>query len=278
MGALLAKVFSWFLKRLYNNIIQEDCDLVYTNNKQNQQNTLDVYYPKQSLESDVLVFIHGGAWRGGNKGTYRHIGHSFARKGLVTVIPNYNLSPNSIFNTVEECTAAIMWVYQNIATYGGNPNRIFVMGHSAGGHMIALLNSDPRYFRPYKVKNPIYGLILLDAFGLDMYEYLSTPSPEKYSNSRLIQVFSSDPQNWKLASPMRYWKNIRNPQLILIGERTHLTIELQNQRLYEELMSSQQVPVEFHEIPGSDHMQMVASKYFSQSRQYDIILNFIKKY
>ncbi|UJR18354.1 hypothetical protein I4U23_005257 [Adineta vaga] len=260
-------------------MVQEDRDLVYTYNTQNQRNTLDVYYPNQNFQSDVLVFIYGGAWESGSKGTYKYLGRNFARKGVVTVIPDYNLSPNSIFSMVEECTAAIMWVYQNIAAYGGNPNRIFVMGHSAGGHMIALLNSDPRYFRPYGIRNPIYGLILLDAFGLDMYEYLTMPSSrnDRYYNT-FIQVFSSDSRNWKRASPMRYSRNIRNPQLILIGERTYPTIQTQNRRLYGKLMSSQQVPIEFHEIPRRSHTQMVSYMYFSRNQQYDIILNFMNRY
>jgi dipeptidyl aminopeptidase/acylaminoacyl peptidase len=152
------------------------------------------------------------------------------------------------------------------------------MGHSAGGHMIELINSDTRYFSQYGMRNPIYGIILLDAFGLNMYEYLSNASPrsDRYYNT-FIQVFSNDPRNWKRFSPMKYWRNIRNPHLILIGEKTYSSIRTQNIRLFDKLLASRQVPVEFYEIPGRNHAGMVAYMFFSSNQQYDIILNFMRR-
>jgi dipeptidyl aminopeptidase/acylaminoacyl peptidase len=112
-----------------------------------------------------------------------------------------------------------------------------------------------------------------------MYEYLSRASPEndRYYNT-FIQVFSNDPQNWKRASPMRYLKNIRNPHLILIGERTYAAIQTQNRRLFRKLTASQQAPVEFYEIRRRNHTGMVLYMYFSGNEQYDIILNFMRRY
>ncbi|CAF1156794.1 unnamed protein product [Adineta ricciae] len=260
-------------------MVQEDRDISYTSNTQYERNRLDVYYSNNGAQRDVLVFFFGGAWESGRKETYRYIGRNFTRKGLVTVVANYSLTPASIFTMVQECAAAVMWVYQNISAYGGNPNRIFLMGHSAGGHMIALLNSDPRYFRPYGLRNPIYGIILLDAFGLDMYEYLSQPSSrnDRYYNT-FIQVFSLDPRNWKRASPIRYIRNIRNPHLILVGERTYPSIQMHNRHFFGILRNSQQAPVEFYEIPRRNHTAMVAYMYFSRNQQYDIILDFMQRY
>jgi len=260
-------------------MVHEARDISYTNDTQNERNRLDVYYSNKDSNRDVLVFVFGGAWESGRKETYSYLGRNFVRKGLVCVIINYNLSPNSIYKMSQDCTAAVIWVHQNIFNYGGNPNRIFLMGHSAGGHMIALINSDPRFFSQYRIKNPIYGIILLDAFGLDMYEYLSQPSSrnDRYYNT-FIQVFSNDPQNWKRASPMKYWKNIRNPYLILVGGRTYPSIQIQNRRLFRKLTNSQQAPVEFYEIPGRKHAAMVAYMFFSGNQQYDIILNFMRRY
>jgi dipeptidyl aminopeptidase/acylaminoacyl peptidase len=152
------------------------------------------------------------------------------------------------------------------------------MGHSAGGHLIELINSDTRFFSQYGMQNPIYGMILLDAFGLDMYEYLSHASSEndKYYNT-FIQVFSNDPRNWKRASPMTYWRNIRNPHLILIGGNTYATIQTQNRQLFGKLRASQQVPTELYEIPGRNHTGMISSMFFSGNQQYDIILNFMRR-
>ena len=92
---------------------------------------------------------------------------------LLLVIIIYSLAPNFIYRMAQDCAAATMWVYQSIGSYGCNPNRIFAMGHSAGAHLIALINADRRFFGKYGLASPIYGLILLDAFGLGMYQYLS---------------------------------------------------------------------------------------------------------
>jgi acetyl esterase/lipase len=259
-------------------MVRTDRDISYTYDTQNERNRLDVYYSKTNSLRDVLVFVHGGAWESGSKDTYKYLGQNFVRKGLVTVIINYSLSPNLIGRMAQDCTAAVVWVQRNIFNYGGNPNRIFLMGHSSGGHLIELINSDTRFFRQYGIKNPIHGIILLDAFGLDMYEYLSQASPEndKYYNT-FIQVFSNDPRNWKRASPMRYWKNIRNPHLILIGERTYSTIQTQNRDLFGKLISSRQAPVELYQIPRRNHTGMVAYMFFSGNEQYDIILNFMRR-
>jgi acetyl esterase/lipase len=259
-------------------MVHSDRNISYTSDTQNERNKLDVYYSNKDSLRDVLVFVHGGAWESGSKDIYSYLGRNFVRKGLVTVTINYNLSPNSIGRMAQDCTAAVIWVQRNIFNYGGNPNRIFLMGHSSGGHLIELINSDIRFFRQYGIQNPIYGIILLDAFGLDMYEYLSHASPEndKYYDT-FIQVFSNDPQHWKRASPMKYWKNIRNPHLILVGERTYPSIQTQNRHLFDKLIASRQAPAAFYEIPRRNHRDMVLYMFFSGNQQYDIILNFMRK-
>ena len=260
-------------------MVHIDRDISYSADTNNERNQLDVHYSnKENVPRDVIVFVPGGAWESGNKGTYRFLGKNFVRKGLVAVIINYSLSPNPISRMAQDCTAAVMWVVQNIAGYGGNPRRIFLMGHSAGGHLIALINADRRFFRAYGVQNPIYGLILLDAFGLDMYEYLSTESKpgDRYHNT-FLQVFSQNPRVWRQASPLHYVKNIRNPQLILVGERTYSSIQTQNRRLFGQLARTRQARAEFFEIPGRGHMGMVTSMFLGSARQYDLILDFLRR-
>ena len=228
----------------------------------------------------VLVFVHGGAWASGRKEHYSFLGRNFVRAGLVTVIINYNLSPNPIERMAQDCTAAVLWVYENISLYGGNRNRIFLMGHSAGGHLIELINADNHYFTQYESRrNPIYGVILLDAFGLDMHEYLSSELAVNYPFYKtFLQVFSSDPRRWKRASPMQYRKTIRNPHLILVGEETLSVIQRQSRQLYNFLVTTRRAPVEFFEIPRRNHIGMVIRMFFSSSQQYDIILNFLRRY
>ncbi|MGP1352672.1 MAG: alpha/beta hydrolase [Parasphingopyxis sp.] len=106
---------------------------------------LDVYAPTggQDTARPVIVFIHGGGWRAGDKAGYEFAGRAFASLGFVTVVPNYRLSPEAHFpDFVEDGAAAIRWVRENIAERGGDPDRIVMVGHSAGAHIAALLAMD----------------------------------------------------------------------------------------------------------------------------------------
>jgi acetyl esterase/lipase len=95
---------------------------------------LDIYAPKdKSTTNPVLVFIHGGSWNSGKKDTYKFLGKGFAKKGIVTVIINYRLTPEvNYLPMTMDCAAAVRWVYDSISRYGGDPTKIIIAGHSAG--------------------------------------------------------------------------------------------------------------------------------------------------
>ncbi len=88
----------------------------------------------------VLVFIHGGYWRSLDKADHSFIAPAFARAGACVVIPNYDLCPAvTIPQITMQMVRALAWVYRHIAQYGGDPRNITVVGHSAGGHLVAML-------------------------------------------------------------------------------------------------------------------------------------------
>ncbi len=109
---------------------------------------LDIYMPSgrgaQSLP--VVVFFYGGRWTTGSKENYRFAGDGFAKRGYIAVIPDYSKYPRVRFPAfVEDGAKALAWVFDHIAEYGGNPDRIFVAGHSAGAHIGALLAANPAF-------------------------------------------------------------------------------------------------------------------------------------
>jgi acetyl esterase/lipase len=111
--------------------------------------SFDIYIPAdrgaRSL-APVVVFFYGGSWRQGAKETYRFIGAYLARAGYVAVLCDYRLYPEVRFpGFVEDCAAATAFVRRVVAGYGGDPARLFLMGHSAGAHMAALLALEPSY-------------------------------------------------------------------------------------------------------------------------------------
>lgn len=253
-------------------------DISYSSNSgSGTENLLDVYYPKSEAPKDVLVFIHGGSWSSGKKDTYWWLGRNMARKNVVTVIINYSLSPDNQYEKMAaDCAGALKWVSDSIGKFGGNADRVFVMGHSAGGHLAELINSDPRFFKEQNITNPIHGVILNDAFGLDMFQYLSSAVDNAQTNS-FLNTFSRDKETWKTGSPLNYTKNVRNPHLIFVGERTYPAIQLQSDRLYKEFQNSGKA-VEFRIIPGKKHVGMITQMILGGNKLYKYITGFMKKY
>jgi acetyl esterase/lipase len=191
-------------------------NIVY-NNQHNLK--LDVYSPKKADKpKQVLVFLHGGNWVRGKKSIYHFLGKGFAKKNIVTVIINYRLSPKGTYDSLATNAAmAVKWVKQNISLYHGDTNNIFISGHSAGAHLAALAATDNRYFNKLNMKNPIRGTILIDAFGLDMYTYLTLSHSR---DSLYYPIFSSNPETWKKGSPIFYLKKDMPPFLMLLGTKT----------------------------------------------------------
>lgn len=186
---------------------------------------LDIYSPKKvDKSSEVLVFIHGGNWVRGKKSIYHFLGKGFAKKNIVTVIINYRLSPKGTYDSLATNAAmAVKWVRENISLYNGDTNNIFVSGHSAGGHLAALIATNNTYFNKLYIANPIKGTILIDPFGLDMYTYLTLYHGR---DSLYYPIFSSNPETWKKASPIFHLKKDMPAFLMLLGTKTNSAITI----------------------------------------------------
>lgn len=238
-------------------------------------NQLNIYYPADTIDKKgVIVFIHGGSWSSGKKETYWWLGRNLARKGLVAVIINYGLAPEQQYaQMAQDCATAVNWVSQHISRYGGNPERIFLMGHSAGGHLAELINADPKYLHAAGFKGEIKGVILNDAFGLDMNEYLSKAEhDDNYYN--FLRSFTDNPEIWTKASPLNYVQQIKNPHLIFYGEKTYPAIQLQSKRI-QQLLTEQKVPSSIYPIKGKKHVGMISQMIFGSNQLYQKILDFV---
>lgn len=127
---------------------------------------LDLYLPKGKTDFPVVMLVHGGAWiLGDNRcyGLYTSVGEFLASRGIGVVMPNYRLSPAVKHpEHVKDVARAFAWTKHHIAEYGGNPEQLFVAGHSAGGHLIALLATDERYLKDEKLTTgDIRGVIAI---------------------------------------------------------------------------------------------------------------------
>ena len=108
--------------------------------------SLDAYAPKDRTAAPVVVFFYGGSWQGGKRRWFRYVGDALASNGVVAMIPDYRKFPDVRFPAfMHDAARAVAWAREHAREFGGDPSRIFVMGHSAGGQIAALLAADPRY-------------------------------------------------------------------------------------------------------------------------------------
>ena len=174
---------------------------------------LDLFMPPEGKPFPTIVWIHGGAWKEGDKRLYDRLGTRFAEAGIGFAPVNYRLSPGVKHpEHVKDCARGFAWVHSNIAKRGGNPERLFVMGHSAGGHLSALLALDPSYLDDLKVpKGASKGAIPMSGV------YVVPPLPEDTKGFLKIlpQAFGSDADGCRLASPATFVKNAACPFLVL---------------------------------------------------------------
>lgn len=111
---------------------------------------LDVYSPAGGGSYPVLVFFHGGGWKDYDKKLFAPVAMKFLPRDMVVVIPDYTLHPNAGYEQMAgEVASAIAWTLEHIAEYGGDPQRVVVAGHSAGGHLAGLALLDPRFLAAY---------------------------------------------------------------------------------------------------------------------------------
>src|SRR5262245_8922933 len=174
-----------------------------------ERHKLDVYVPKGKKDFPVVLFVHGGTWRSGNKNLYAALGQSLASDGLGCVICSYRLSPKVQHPAhIEDVAKAFAWTYDNIGKYGGKKDQIFVCGHSAGGHLVSLLATDPQYLKAEKRSiSDIRGVISISG----VYQIVAT---EEVFHS----AFGKDEEACKLASPLTHVNGKHPPFLIAYAE------------------------------------------------------------
>lgn len=164
--------------------------------------TLDYTRPAGSAKAPILLFVHGGGWAIGDK---RHSAAlkatHFTATGWAFASANYRLVPAAtVEQQAADVAAAIAWLRANAAAFGFDPDRIVLMGHSAGAHLAALVATDPAYLAAAKVPlAAIAGVVLLDGAGYDVATQIA--SPRNVVAGMYNAAFGADPARHAKLSP-----------------------------------------------------------------------------
>lgn len=161
-------------------------DVHYTDQTKDKLRTLDIYAPRGAKAAPVFMFIHGGGWSKRDKDEVGSQPKLFNSAGIIVVSVNYRLIPAVRHpDNVADIAAAIAWIYKNIAKSGGDPNKIVLMGHSAGSHLAALVATDGRYLATHGLRrNQLRGVVTLDGSAFDIPDRIKNGSEQVAENCR----------------------------------------------------------------------------------------------
>lgn len=173
--------------------------------------SLDVYAPSGAHDLPVVVWVHGGIWALGDKAEVFYKADWLTSHDYVFVSVNYRLSPDPPEPNnpdrlrhpthAQDVAAAVAYAHQQVRSWGGDPNRMVLMGHSAGGHLVSLISTDARYLQAHGMTpTDFVATISLDSGAYDVALLMEDPPfPRYYRNA-----FSDDPAVWADASPILY--------------------------------------------------------------------------
>jgi acetyl esterase/lipase len=215
------------------------------------QQRLDVYVPERAAVEPrpVVVFWHGGRWRDGDKADYRFVGAALAESGYVALVANYRHYPAvKMPGFMHDAALAALFAAAHAAEYGGDRERLFLMGHSAGAHLAALVTLDPRYFAAAGQATPhIAGVIGLSG----PYDFLPLLEPDD-------QDMFGPPPLYPASQPINFVRADAPPMLLVQGLDDE-TVKPKNARNLATALRALGVAVTLKLYPKCSHADTVAA-------------------
>jgi acetyl esterase/lipase len=213
---------------------------------------LDLYLPKGKTGFPVFIFIHGGAWRSGDRSNYPALGNRFAKEGIGVVVPSYRLMPGAPHPAqIEDALAAVEWAVAHVAEFGGDPKRVYLGGHSAGGHLSAYAGLDPRFRGKLKGVIPMSGVY-------DMTQMQGFPA-DKVDPSPIHRIAADAP-----------------PFLITYCQNDYPTLPAQARAFHAALVKAG-LKAELVYVPGKNHISEIADVWRDDDPTARAILRFIQR-
>jgi len=213
--------------------------------------TLDIYLPTtESRDRPIIVFFYGGSWQSGSKDMYRFVGQAFAARGFVTVIPDYRVYPAVRYpGFLDDAAQSVSWARSHAASLGGDPQRIFLIGHSAGAYIAAMLAYDSTWLGKVGLdpKRDIGAVVGLAG----PYDFLPLKDPT------LMEIFGPTATR-PGTQPINYVSAGAPPAFLVAGTADNLVDPGNSTRLADRLRAAGDA-VETKTYPGIGHIELLLS-------------------
>jgi acetyl esterase/lipase len=227
-------------------------DLAYGESK-NERQTLDVYAPTEGKNHPVVVWIHGGGWQSGDRKEVHKKPQAFVDRGFVFVSINYRLLPDkvTIKQMAGDVAKAIRWVHDHAKDYGGDPDTIFVMGHSAGAQLAALVCTDDGYLKAEKLSlSVIKRCVPVDGDTYDVPMQIQTVEQRR---ADIYKKKFGDAESQKDLSPVTHAAKGKGiPPFLILHVAGHTETGGQSQRLAKALREAG-VSAKAYPAEGKNH-------------------------
>lgn len=211
---------------------------------------LDLYVPAAAANPPVIVSIHGGLLLEGDRSEETYVGQRFAGAGFLTAVISYRLSPSVRHPAhAEDAATAVAWVKAHAREYGGDPDRVFVIGHSAGAYLAALIALDPRYLGAHGLSPAdLRGVVPVSAFFYVDREGVAPDRPKT--------IWGTDAAAWRAASPAAHVRADAPPMLVLYADGDEPWRRQQQADFVRDLHAAGARNVELRMVAGRSHMSI----------------------
>ena len=244
-------------------------DLAYGDDSRHK---LDIYSPLDASPQQlkpVILFVHGGTWQRGDKDQYLFVGESFTQAGYVVAVMNYRLAPQHIYpDYVQDVALAVKYLAQHVQAYGGDPQQLVLLGHSAGAFNVVAAVNDARFLDAVHV--PVSQIKAVVGIA-GPYSFVIKEHPDS------IPAFAANTNPDEVMADRRMRPDAP-PHLLMIASQDDL-VEHGNTLRLAKALRAQKVPVQIHMITGTNHisiMACIASRlaWFKPTRK--VILNYLQ--
>lgn len=229
---------------------------------------LEVIGPNTPGPHPVLVFIHGGGWHSGTPGDYHFIGRQFARAGYLVVLPGYRLGPAGKYpHMLEDSAAAVAWVHGNAQRLGGDPGRVFLMGHSAGAYNVVMLGLERQWLGRAGVPDGYVKAVVGLSGPYDFYPFTTDSARNAFGDQ-------SDPA---VTQPINFARGDAPPMLLLTGDSDE-TVKPRNSVALAKALGAKGRPTDPVILAGVDHsgtVMKLAAPFHRDRRVLDPVLAFL---
>lgn len=262
--------------------VSEVHDIPYVTGGGHKQQ-LDLYLPQNAANIPMVLFVHGGYWTSGDRnyvapatGLYGSVGRALAGRGIGVAVMSYRLVPEAtVEQQIQDVRSAFVWLRAHAAEHGGNPARVFLMGHSAGAHLVNMLTSDRTYLEAVGMSpKDIRGTITLS--GIVDLVHMRDANDADFNERVTFRVFGTEEAALVRYTPGTHVGSDTPPFLILLGENDFPYLFPETEAAVAKLRGFGHAP-EYAVVRGNRHMDMVLQLGARSDNVTEHVVSFIER-